>query len=788
MKRLTISAVAALAIAMPALAQQMGGGSGSSGGGGVSSVGTACGIVGGPITGTGTVQGARLVNAQTGTSYSLTAGDCGKLLTSSNAGAVAVTLLAPGTAGNGYWFELQTLGAGTVRLTPASGTINGAAYLDVPQGQGVTVATDGSAYVAVTGLGGGAVASVFGRTGAVTAQSGDYSAAQVTGALVNANNLSDVSSVAAARVNLAIDQRTGHGDSDYAILATDHYVTTSAAFTAARTWTLPNIATVNEGDTITIADDAGGVTGTNTLTVRPNGATQTLNGVNFGSGGTLVIANARGAATCKANVAGTNWECVGSIIGSTAPAHQFANGLTAGGSLSFAQPAAADIAGLAAVASSGSASDLASGTLPAARLPAPGATTLGGVESKDCTAGGQFLQKINTDGTETCGTPAGGGNVSTAGTLASGNLVTGAGSQSVQDSGVAFPALAAHQALVATGASTLAAKTIPDCQDSGGNHLNYTQSTDAFSCGTTSSGGGGGTILRGYLAGLTLSNDGTTPNTIVDMGPGQAADDTGAAYLSLATKCQVNFGTTGAGGLDTGTIGASKSYGVFIINGTSGTSCLATLASDWALAGNGSSTGCSATAGSTSLTLSASQSAMYVGQPIQIFGAGVNGAAFNTTVASFSGTSVTLADKPPVSASFVNCDGGGFKPTLPTGYTTYKRYVGSVLSDGSSHIYGFTQKGDQFLLANGGIQTNAGASISGGSTSKTPFSIAIPHGVKVRPYMTTKASSGDYIMSDPDTATVAATHGVGAPGASDYSGAGVQELENYSDYAGRVWV
>jgi len=33
-------------------------------------------------------------------------------------------------------------------------------------------------------------------------------------------------------------------------------------------------------------------------------------------------------------------------------------------------------------------------------------------------------------------------------------------------------------------------KAIPDCQDSGGNHINFTQSTDAFSCGTSSSGGG----------------------------------------------------------------------------------------------------------------------------------------------------------------------------------------------------------------------------------------------------------------------------------------------------------
>lgn len=33
-------------------------------------------------------------------------------------------------------------------------------------------------------------------------------------------------------------------------------------------------------------------------------------------------------------------------------------------------------------------------------------------------------------------------------------------------------------------------KVIPDCTDTGGNHINYTQSSDAFSCGTSSSGGG----------------------------------------------------------------------------------------------------------------------------------------------------------------------------------------------------------------------------------------------------------------------------------------------------------
>ena len=38
---------------------------------------------------------------------------------------------------------------------------------------------------------------------------------------------------------LNIDEQTGHGDSNYTILATDRVVATTASFTAPRTWTLP---------------------------------------------------------------------------------------------------------------------------------------------------------------------------------------------------------------------------------------------------------------------------------------------------------------------------------------------------------------------------------------------------------------------------------------------------------------------------------------------------------------------------------------------------------------------
>lgn len=61
-----------------------------------------------------------------------------------------------------------------------------------------------------------------------------------------------------------------------------------------------------------------------------------------------------------------------------------------------------------------------SGTIPNAQIPTPGASVLGGVESVTC-GGGQFLNGINTSGVPGCSTPAGGGNVSTSGTITSGN-------------------------------------------------------------------------------------------------------------------------------------------------------------------------------------------------------------------------------------------------------------------------------------------------------------------------------------------------------------------------------
>ena len=128
-----------------------------------------------------------------------------------------------------------------------------------------------------------------------------------------------------------------------------------------------------------------GATGTTGVTgaTGSTGATGPAGPAPSGTGIVKVISGSAGLA-----VAGTDF----------AAATNGTNGqaLTSNGAGGFGTPAT-----LATVATSGSASDLGAGTLPAARLPNPGASAKGGVQSKDCTGTGHILS-INTDGTTTC--------------------------------------------------------------------------------------------------------------------------------------------------------------------------------------------------------------------------------------------------------------------------------------------------------------------------------------------------------------------------------------------------
>lgn len=92
-----------------------------------------------------------VINAQTGTTYTVLATDVGKLVTLSNAASIAVTLpQATGLFGTGFWFYVQNIGAGTATITPTTSTLNGAATLVLPSGGNAYIVSDGTNYSAVS--------------------------------------------------------------------------------------------------------------------------------------------------------------------------------------------------------------------------------------------------------------------------------------------------------------------------------------------------------------------------------------------------------------------------------------------------------------------------------------------------------------------------------------------------------------------------------------------------------------------------------------------------------------
>lgn len=132
-------------------------------GGSVTSITASNGVATGSgfaITTTGSLQATLLPNSQTGTSYTILAGDWGKLVTLSNASAIAVTLpQAGGSFPNGFFFDAENRGAGTVTITPTTSTIDGSSSLALTTNQGVRIASDGTNYFTQRGVGGGGSAT-----------------------------------------------------------------------------------------------------------------------------------------------------------------------------------------------------------------------------------------------------------------------------------------------------------------------------------------------------------------------------------------------------------------------------------------------------------------------------------------------------------------------------------------------------------------------------------------------------------------------------------------------------
>lgn len=165
--------------------------SASSGGSGtVTSVAASGGVEtasGSPITGTGTIQAATLVNAQTSTTYTYLTGDRAKLVTHSNASAIAGTLpQATSTFGSGWFMRVKNKGAGTLTITPTTSTIDGASTLTLATGESALIVSDGTNYQVAK-----AVATGGGGGGGLTA----FTDAQSTASPNNTNNISSLSAI-----------------------------------------------------------------------------------------------------------------------------------------------------------------------------------------------------------------------------------------------------------------------------------------------------------------------------------------------------------------------------------------------------------------------------------------------------------------------------------------------------------------------------------------------------------------------------------------------------------------
>jgi hypothetical protein len=92
--------------------------------------------------------------AQTGTSYTVAATDRGKLVTFSNASAIAVTLpQATGSFAAGWFTDVANIGSTVVTITPTTSTINGAATITLNPGQSGRIVSDGTNYRFIDGGG-----------------------------------------------------------------------------------------------------------------------------------------------------------------------------------------------------------------------------------------------------------------------------------------------------------------------------------------------------------------------------------------------------------------------------------------------------------------------------------------------------------------------------------------------------------------------------------------------------------------------------------------------------------
>lgn len=191
-----------------------------------------------------------MVNAQTGTTYTYLTGDKGKLVTHSNASAIAGTLPQAGaTFPDGWWVDVQNRGAGTLTITPTTSTVDGAATLVLVAGQGARIVSDGTNYFTQRGVGVVPDASITAPklSGAQTGSAPIYGCrawvnfdGTGTAAIRASGNVSSITDNAPG--DYKVNFTTAMPDANYAVVCSAHATTFLAQSNAA-----PNYSTFTTG-------------------------------------------------------------------------------------------------------------------------------------------------------------------------------------------------------------------------------------------------------------------------------------------------------------------------------------------------------------------------------------------------------------------------------------------------------------------------------------------------------------------------------------------------------------
>lgn len=118
------------------------------------------------------------------------------------------------------------------------------------------------------------------------------------------------------------------------------------------------------------------------------------------------------------------------------------------------------------------------------------------------------------------------------------------------------------QAWIADSATAGTPRTLPNCTDTGGQHLNYTQASNAFSCGTTGDGGGSGSSGT-----VRVSEDGTAVVSadVLNFTTGIKATNSGS--IAIISGDMATTTTPGIASFDSTNFSVGPFGGVSIKNG-----------------------------------------------------------------------------------------------------------------------------------------------------------------------------------------------------------------------------